>query len=109
VSSSVQFPAEAVLRHADAVRDASDQMGRARAAAGEVAMSSDAYGQLCQFLPTLLSPVFGIAVGVMNDAVEALGETALNLSKTTADMTTTDAGNARRLNSAGGPGLDLPL
>jgi hypothetical protein len=105
----VEFPAEEVLRHASAVSEASDAMAQARAAAGEVAMNSQAYGQLCQFLPALLSPLFGSATEVMRDAVDALGETALNLRKTASDMTTTDAGSADRLNAAAGPGIDLPL
>jgi len=109
VSAGVEFPAEAVLQHADAVSEASDAMVQARAAVGEITMDSQAYGQLCQFLPALLSPVFGSASEVMNDAVDALGETALKLRTTASDMTATDAGGARRLTAAAGPGLDLPL
>jgi len=109
MSGGVKFPAEAVLQHAGAVREASDAMAQARAAAGEVAMDSQAYGQLCQFLPALLSPLFGVATEVMSDAVEALGETALKLRTTASDLTSTDAGSARRLDAAAGPGLDLPL
>jgi hypothetical protein len=105
----VEFPAEAVLRHSEAVRGASEELALARSAAGEVVMDSQAYGQLCQFLPTLLSPLFGAATGVMNDAVEALGETALKLRTTASAMTATDTASADRLNTAGGHGIDLPL
>ena len=109
MTSGVQFPAEAVLRHADQVNQASNDLATARAAVGAVTMDSEAYGQLCQFLPTLLSPLFSSAANVMNDAVEALGETALNLRKIASDMAATDASNARELNAAAGSGLDLPL
>jgi hypothetical protein len=109
VSGSVEFPADAVLQHVAAVSAASDEMAQARSAAGEVAMDSQAYGQLCQFLPALLSPVFGIAAEVMNEAVDALGETALKLRTTASEMTAADTGSARRLDTAAGPGLDLPL
>lgn len=109
MSAGVEFPAEAVLRHAGEVSAASGEMARARAAAGEVTMDSQAYGQLCQFLPALLSPLFGGAAEVMNDAVDALGETALKLRGTASEMTATDTGSARRLDAAAGPGLDLPL
>ena len=109
MSAGVEFPAALVLRHAAAVSDASEQMAQARAAVREVTMDSGAYGQLCQFLPGLISALFGSAGDAINDAVDALGETALRLRVTATDMTAADAGTARRLDSAGGPGLTLPL
>jgi hypothetical protein len=109
VSEGVQFPAESVLEHAATVSDASEQMAQARSAVREVTMDSQAYGQLCQFLPGLLSPLFGGAVEVLNDAVEALGETALKLRDTATAMDTADAGSARRVGNAVGPGIELPL
>lgn len=109
MSAGVEFPAEAVVRHAVTVSEASDEMAQARAAVREVTMDSQAYGQLCQFLPSLLSPLFGLATEVMNDAVDALGETALKLRTTAASMESTDVGSARRLDHSGGSGLDLPL
>ena len=105
----MEFGAEAVLRHADAVGAASDEMAQARAAVGEVAMDSEAYGQLCQFLPALLSPLFSSAAEVMTEAVDAFEETALKLRATASDMTGTDTASAQRLNTAARPGLDLPL
>ena len=109
MSAGVQFPADSMLQHAAAVGDASEQMMRARSAVREVTMDSRAYGQLCQFLPGLLSPLFGSAVEVMNDAVESLGESALKLRATAAAMEAADAGSARRVQNAAGPGFDLPL
>jgi hypothetical protein len=109
VSAGVEFPAESVLQHAAAVSDASGQMTQARSAVREVTMDGQAYGQLCQFLPNLLSPIFGSAIDVMNDAVDALDETALKLRTTATAMEATDAGSARRLDKAAGPGLALPL
>ena len=72
-------------------------------------MDSEAYGQLCRFLPALLSPLFGDAVGVINDAVEALGETALKLRSTATALQAADAASARRVDTAAGPGIELPL
>ncbi|MET8148282.1 hypothetical protein ACIBSW_26950 [Actinoplanes sp. NPDC049668] len=109
MSGSVEFPAAAVLQHAAAVSEASDRMAQAKAAVHEVTMDSQAYGQLCQFLPGLLSPVFASTLEVINDAVDALTETALKLHATAAAMDTTDSGSADRLKSAASPGLDLPL
>lgn len=109
MSAGVEFPAGAVLRHADAVGGASDEMARARAAAADVAMDGEAYGRLCQFLPALLAPVFEGATRVMNEATEALGETVLNLRAVAAEMTATDEGSAQQLKAAAGAGPDLPL
>ena len=109
MSAGLEFPAAEVLRHADQVGAASAGMAQARAAAGEVAMDGQAYGQLCQFLPALLSPLFGLATEVMNDAAAALGETATKLRGTASDLTATDAGSAERIDAAGAPDLDLPL
>ena len=109
MSAAVEFPAASVLQHAVAVREASDQMTQARSAVCEVSMDSQAYGQLCQFLPSLLSPLFGNAAEVMNEAVDALAETALKLRATATAMEATDVGSANRLDDAGGPGLVLPL
>lgn len=109
MSAAVEFPADAVLRHADAVSGVSDEMAQARAAVGQVVMDSQAYGQLCQFLPDLLSPLFGDATEVMNDVVEALGETALKLRATASTMTAADAGSAGNLKAVGNPTIELPL
>ena len=104
MSAGVRFPAASVLHHAAAVSDASEQLTQARSAVREVSMDGRAYGQLCQFLPGRLSPLFGSAVRAMNDAAEALGETALKLRATAAAMNATDFGIARRLDNA--PGQD---
>ena len=109
MSSGVQFPADAVLRNAAATDEASERMAQARSAVHEVTMDSDAYGQLCQFLPTRLSPLFGDAVEVVNGAVEALGETALKLRSTVTAIQVADAANASRIANAAGPGIELPL
>lgn len=109
MTAAVEFPAASVFQHADAVREASDQMTQVRSAVREVSMDRQAYGQLCQFLPGLLSPLFDNAAEVMNDAVEALAETALKLSATATAMEATDVGSANRLHRAGGPSLALPL
>jgi hypothetical protein len=109
MSGAVEFPADAVLRHATAVDEAAEQMGQARSAVREVIMDGRAYGQLCQFLPGLLSPIFDSAADVMTDAVDSLSETALKLRSTSSAMEATDAGSARRISNAAGAGPVLPL
>jgi hypothetical protein len=107
MSSSVQFRPALVLRHVAAVRETSDRMAEARAAVHQVAMDSHAYGQLCPFVPGMLSPLFGSAVDAMSEAVEALAETALKLHATAIAMDAADAGSAHRLDNAAG--IELPL
>lgn len=109
MTAGFQISSEAVVRHAAAVDQASDGMATARSAVREVTMDTQAYGQLCQFLPALLSPLFMDAAEALGDAVEALSESALKLRATASSMDATDTGSAARLNTAGGPGLELPL
>jgi hypothetical protein len=109
VSAGVEFPAASVLQHATAVSETSDRMAQAKSAVREVTMDGQVYGQLCQFVPGLLSPIFGSAVEVMTDAVDALGETALKLRATATAMEAADVGSARRLDHAAGSGFVLPL
>lgn len=108
MSSGMQFPAEAVRLHAAAVSEAAERMAVARSAVHEVSMDRQAYGEICQFLPGLLSPLFGGAVEVLNGAVESLSETALKLRATAATIEAADVGSARRLSEAG-RGPELPL
>ncbi|BCJ56039.1 hypothetical protein Asp14428_75140 [Actinoplanes sp. NBRC 14428] len=105
----IRFPAPAVERHAGSVDGIADSVVRARAAVTEVAMGAEAYGQLCQFLPVLLNPLFDQAIGAMNDATDALRETADNLRAAAASVTATDVKAGGRITSAGAPMLDLPL
>jgi hypothetical protein len=109
MNAGIQFPDDAVSRHAAVVGEVSERMAQARSAVRDITMDSHAYGQLCQFLPSLLSPLFHTAADVMNDAVEALGETALKLISTSAAMRAADDGSAGRVLYASGPALELPL
>ncbi|MET0419445.1 MAG: hypothetical protein ABW022_25810 [Actinoplanes sp.] len=95
-------------RHADTVSGAADQVAQARAAAGEV-MGAEAYGQLCQFLPGLLNPVFESAAGLLGETAAALRETSLKLRTTADEAEAADADSAGRVSAAGGPALELPL
>ncbi|SNY69386.1 type VII secretion target [Paractinoplanes atraurantiacus] len=105
----VRFPAPAVHRHAGTVDGVADALRTARSAVHEVSMDTQAYGQLCQFLPGLLSPIFSLAVGALGDAGEALRETADNLRAAAADTAATDGSAARTIKAATGPLPELPL
>lgn len=100
MSSGVQVSTATVLRHAAVVDELAAQMATARSAVREVTMSHQAYGELCQFLPGLLSPLFGGAVEVLNGAVDALSETAIKLRAAAGALDATDAGNARQVSGS---------
>jgi hypothetical protein len=106
MSAGMRFPADAVRQHATVVSDVAGQMAQARSAVHEVVMDGQAYGQICRFLPGLLSPLFGGAVEVLNGAVDALSETALKLRATAETIEAADVDSAHRLHEAGrGPEL----
>ncbi|WIM93998.1 type VII secretion target [Actinoplanes oblitus] len=101
----MRFPAEAVRQHAAAVSEAAGQLELARSTVREVTMDSQAYGEVCRFLPGLLSPLFGGAVEVLNGAVDALSETAFKLRAAAEVIENADFESARHLTeSARGPG-----
>ncbi|MDI6097239.1 type VII secretion target [Actinoplanes sp. NEAU-A12] len=104
----MRFPAAVVRQHAGAVSEAADQMAVARSAVREVSMDHQAYGEICQFLPGMLSPLFSGAVDILNGAVDALSETALKLRATAASMEAVDVDSAGRLTEVG-RGPELPL
>jgi hypothetical protein len=105
----VRFPAAAVQQHAGSVDGIADAVRLARSAVHEVAMDSQAYGQLCQFLPGLLSPIFALGIGALADADDALRETASNLRVVTGSMTATDESVSGAVRAAAGSLPDLPL
>ncbi|GAB1690814.1 type VII secretion target [Krasilnikovia sp. M28-CT-15] len=107
----VRFPTDDVRRHAGTVDRVAEQVQTARGAIREVSMDTQAYGQLCQFLPALLSPVFGLALDALNSSTEALQETAVKLRAAAADTEATDQSSARRIRAASPirPGSELPL
>jgi hypothetical protein len=96
-SDEFRLPAAAVLQHSDGASAAAEAVRQARAAVTQIAMDSQAYGQLCQFLPAMLGLVFEAAVVAMNGSAEALQETALNLRSAVSAFEQTDESAARRL------------
>lgn len=88
------------------------RLGRARSTVRDVVMDTDAYGQLCQFLPRTLSPIFGLGADALYKTVDALHETAAALRTTASTMSATDIASSRRITKTGegtGPALELLL
>jgi hypothetical protein len=105
----VRFSADEVYRHAGTVDAVADSVRLARSAVHEVTMDSQAYGQLCQFLPGLLSPLFGLAAAALNRSAGSLQVTAAKLRSTAGELSGTDAAAAGRIESAGRALPELPL
>ncbi|WP_203840441.1 type VII secretion target [Winogradskya humida] len=101
-----------VRTHAGTVDRVAGDVETARSAVHEVSMDTGAYGQLCQFLPGLLSPLFGLALEAMNESADALQETATKLRAAADETESTDQGTAIRVRAAGSaatPAIELPL
>jgi hypothetical protein len=96
----VQFPGRTVERHAHSVELVGEAMELARSAVRDVVMDGGAYGELCQFLPAVLSPLFDTGADALSTAVDVLHETAIALRTTAASMSATDQAGATRLESA---------
>jgi hypothetical protein len=96
-ADQVQFPPEGVQQHAATVDGIADAVRSARSAVHEVTMDTQAYGVFCQFLPTILSPIFALAIGAFDDAEDSLRETATNLRAVVGSTTATDESAAHRL------------
>ena len=107
----VEFPIPLVQRHAGTVDNVADAVTTARSAVHEVAMDTQAYGLLCQFLPAILSPVFGLALDALHESIGALEETADKLRAAASSTASTDSERATAIDAipAGHPGLRLPL
>ncbi|WP_169734206.1 type VII secretion target [Hamadaea tsunoensis] len=111
MGAEIQFPVAIVRQHAGTVDQVADAVELARSAVHEVSMDTQAYGQLCQFLPAILSPVFGLAVDALHESVGSLQETATKLrtAASTTQSTDVQAGQQTAAIPAQHPGLNLPL
>jgi hypothetical protein len=99
----LRFPAEDVLGHAASTDAVADAVEQARSAVREITMDTKAYGQLCQFLPGLLNPIFAEAVGTLADTGESLRETAHHLRAAAAGITGTATAAGDTIRNAARP------
>lgn len=107
----IEFPIALVQRHAATVDAVADAVSTARSAVHEVTMDTQAYGQLCQFLPALLSPVFGLALDALHESIGSLQDTADKLRMASSNTETTDTARSTAIAQipAAHSGLQLPL
>ncbi|GIF09778.1 type VII secretion target [Actinoplanes siamensis] len=100
----LRFPAGEVRRHAESTDAVAEAIEQARAAVREVAMDTQAYGELCQFLPGLLSPIFASAAGALAETAESLRETAHHLRTAVTGITGADTTAAETIRDLSAPG-----
>ncbi|WP_433533786.1 type VII secretion target [Micromonospora sp. CA-249363] len=62
--------------HASAVDDTSDAIDECRRAASSISLGRDAYGRMCQLIPSLLHPTQDAIIDSIADTVRALQEAA---------------------------------
>ncbi|NUT07105.1 MAG: hypothetical protein HOV76_26870 [Hamadaea sp.] len=107
----VQFPIAVVQQHAGTVDSIADAMQTAKGAVHEVTMDTQAYGQLCQFLPAILSPIFMMANEALSESVSSLQTTAQNLRTAATATQTTDLERQQATTAitARHPGIELAL
>jgi excreted virulence factor EspC (type VII ESX diderm) len=85
-----QVQAEAIIAHAGTVDDVAAEVAQGRSAASTVRMGRDAYGILCQLIPTLLDPIQEQVVAAMQEAADSLQRAADDLRATARDYTGSD-------------------
>ncbi|MGK5683096.1 type VII secretion target [Actinoplanes sp. URMC 104] len=105
---AMQVPIDAVRRHAGSVDAVADAVADAKAAVGQVSMDTQAYGQLCQFLPGLLQPAFDAALTALTGSTDGLRETAAGLRAVADNAARSDQAGADRVTTAGRSPAGLP-
>jgi len=70
------------------------QLSTALDAARTVSMPRDAYGVICQFFPPMIDPIENAGVQALQEAVNAMGNTARAIRDTATTYADTEAANA---------------
>ena len=70
------------------------QLSTALDAARTVSMPRDAYGVICQFFPPMIVPIENAGVQALQEAVNAMGNTARAIRDTATTYADTEAANA---------------
>ena len=111
MGADIEFPIALVHQHGGTVDRVADAVELARSAVHEVSLDTQAYGQLCQFLPAILSPVFGLAVDALHESVGSLQETAQKLRTASSATQSTDTDRSQKIAAipAQHHGMQLPL
>lgn len=94
--TGVEVVSDQLRRHARTLDDLSRNEDRVRNAAEHVALGTDAYGQLCQLMPTLLRPLQDTIVQAVKQTTTSLSVTAAALRHAADEYDLTDKAAAER-------------
>ncbi|WP_410657538.1 type VII secretion target [Amycolatopsis sp. lyj-112] len=83
-----------ISTHAQHVDGIADRLGTALAAAKTAAMSDEAYGLICAFVPPFINPAEEKTVDSITAAIDAVRATAANLRTAEQSYTEQDTANA---------------
>jgi hypothetical protein len=104
----LRMPVDAVHRHAASVGGAADAMDTGRAAAAQVRLDGQAYGEICSFLPALVESLADRTVTALGESASALRETSTRLRSAATAAASADTAAAQHTTAAGRP-IELPL
>ena len=107
--AQVDMPLEAVRHHAGSVDGVSDGVRTAYQAANQVFLDVAAFGMLCSFVPALFDPVLRGTVEAIDEAAQALADTAGRLRLAADVSQAADEASAATVQRAGDHRIELPL
>lgn len=90
MSEQYEVVTDALRAHARTLHGFADRLDQAVDAARQVSMPTDAYGVLCQFLPSMLNPLEEHGVAALRGSAESMDTTAANVQDTAEDYAATD-------------------
>ena len=95
--SKFQVDSASLVAHASTVDSTGEELARIADAGRAVQTDTEAYGQLCQFVPVLLNGLQQAMVDGMNTAAASAHQTAASLRSVAAAYDSADAATADRL------------
>jgi hypothetical protein len=92
-----------IYSHAGTLRDLADEIELAKDGASRVTLGRDAYGLVCQAIPSLLEPLHSAMVESLTSVVDALLDTSDRLRTAWEGYAATDDAAAGRLDGISRP------
>ncbi|GAB2567820.1 hypothetical protein Aab01nite_44280 [Paractinoplanes abujensis] len=101
--SGFEVQGDAIMRHASTVDDVAEQVAQGRSAASSVVIGRDAYGFLCQLIPSLLDPIQDATVNALQEATDSLQRASDDLRATAREYNASDERTAGAFRNGSGP------
>ncbi|MEH0819836.1 MULTISPECIES: type VII secretion target [unclassified Micromonospora] len=91
-----EVDSQTVRAHSGTVDGVADEVDQCRRAAASVQLGRDAYGRLCQLIPSLIDPIQQATIDTLNGATDALQRAADDLRFTAREYESGDQAVATR-------------